>query len=174
MVQLTNSQVRIDASIASSTSQILILAVRNVEVRLWVAVLLGQAKIDNVDLVTAFADAHEEVVGLDVTVNKRLCMNVFDARNELIGKQENSLEGKATIAEVEEILETRSEEIQNHGIVVAFGAEPADEGNTDTASQRLVNTSLVLQLRVLSLDALELDSNLLARDDVGACNGERA
>jgi len=172
VVQLTNSQVGIDASVASSACQILVLTVRNVEVRLWVAVLLGQSEIDDVNLVTTFADAHEEVVRLDVTMDEGLCMDVFDAGDELIGKQENRLESEATVAEVEEILETRAEEIQDHGIVVTFGAKPAHKGNADTTSQRLVNASLVLELRVLSLDAFELDSNLFARDDVGACSGE--
>lgn len=38
--------------------------------RLGVTVLLGQTKVDNVDLVTTLANAHEEVVGLDVTVDE--------------------------------------------------------------------------------------------------------
>lgn len=173
MVQITNSQVRVDAGITSGTGQVFVLAVGNVKVRLWVAVLFGEAKIDDIDLIATFADAHEEVVRLDITVDEGLCMDVFDTGDELISKQENRLESEATIAEVEEILETGAKEVQDHGIIVAFGAEPADEGNADTTGQRLVNASFILKLRVLSLDALELDSNLLARDDVGACNGER-
>ena len=48
-------------------------------------------------------------------------------------------------------------------------AEPAHERNADTAGKRLVDASLILKLRVLSLDTLKLNSNLLARDDVCAC-----
>jgi len=44
-----------------------------------VAVFFGEAKVDYVYLVAAFADAHEEVVGFDVAVDERLCMDVLDA-----------------------------------------------------------------------------------------------
>jgi hypothetical protein len=41
-----------------------------VEVGFGVAVLFGKTKVDDVDLVAAFADAHEEVVGFDVPVDE--------------------------------------------------------------------------------------------------------
>ena len=90
---------------------------------------------------------------------------------ELISQQEDGLEGEFAVAEVEEVLEGRSEQVENHGVVVALGAEPSDEGNADTAGKRLVDTSLIFELRVLGLDRLKLDGNLLAGDDVGACGG---
>ena len=60
------------------------------------------------------------------------------------------------------------EKVKDHGIVVALSAEPANEGNANAAGKRLVDTSLILELRVLGLDALKLDGDLLAGDDVGA------
>lgn len=60
----------IDGSVTSSTSQILVLSVRNVEVGLRIPVLLGQTEINYVDLVTALANAHEEVVRLDIAVDE--------------------------------------------------------------------------------------------------------
>ena len=71
----------VDAGITGSTSQVLVLSVWDVEVGLGIAVLLGQTEIDNVDLVAALANAHEEVVRLDVTVNEVAGVNIFDARN---------------------------------------------------------------------------------------------
>lgn len=58
---------------------------------------------------------------------------------ELIGKEKDGLEAEFAVAEVEEILERWPEEIDNHRIVVAFSTEPTDKGNTDTASQGLVD-----------------------------------
>jgi len=52
---------------------------------LWVAVLLGKSEIDDVDLVSALAHAHEEIVGLDISVDEIAGMDVLDSRDELVG-----------------------------------------------------------------------------------------
>lgn len=158
----------VDGGVTGSASQVLVLSVRNVEVRLGVAVLLGQTKVNDIDLVATLADAHQEVVRLDVTVDERFGVDVLDARDELVGQQEDGLERELAVAEVEEILQTGAEKVKNHGIVVALGTEPANEGNAHTAGEGFVDTGLVLELGVLGLDALKLDGNLFAGDDVGA------
>jgi hypothetical protein len=158
----------VDGGITSSTSQVLVLPIRNVEVGLRVTVLLGQAEIDDIDLVTALADTHEEVVRLDITVDEGLGVDVLDAGDELIGQQKNGLQGELAVAEVEKILQAGSEEIKNHGIVVALGTKPADKWDTDTTGERLVDTGLIFELGVLSLNRLKLDGNLFTRDDVGS------
>jgi hypothetical protein len=161
--------VGVDGSVTGSTSQVLVLSVWDVEVCLRITVLLGQTEIDHVDLVATLANAHEEVVRLDITVDERLGVDVLDAGDELIGEQEDGLERELAVAEVEEILQGRAEQIEDHGVVVALSTKPAHEGDTDTAGEGLVDASLILKLRVLSLDTLKLDSNLLARNDVSAC-----
>ena len=165
---LTDAQVGVDRSITGSAGQVLVLSVWNMEVCLWVTVLLGQTEINDIDLVTTLSDAHQEVVWLDITVNKGLGVDVLDARDELVGEQQNGLQGELAVAEVEEILKGWAEEIQDHSIVVALSSKPANEWNSDSASQRLVDASLILQLWMLGLDALELNSDLLTRDDVGS------
>lgn len=82
----------VDGSVTSSTSQVLVLSVRDVEVGLGITVLLGQTEINHVDLVATLADAHEEVVRLDVTVDEGLGVDVLDAGDELIGEQEDGLQ----------------------------------------------------------------------------------
>ena len=161
----------VDGGVTSGTSQVLVLSVRDVEVGLGVPVLLGETKVDHVDLVAPLANTHEEVVGLDVAVDEALGVDVLDAADELVGEQEDSLEGEFAVAEVEQILEGRAEKVEDHGVVVTLGAEPSDERNADAASKRLVDAGLILELRVLGLDRLKLDGNLLAGDDVGACGG---
>ena len=169
---LLNTQVGVDTGVASGTGQVLVLTVRDVEVSLGVTVLFGQAKVDNVDLVSTLADTHEEVIGLNVTVDEGLGVDVLDAGDKLVGQEEDGLQRELAVAEVEEILERRAEEIEDHGVVVTLGAEPADQGNTDTAGKRLVDAGLIFELRVLGLDAFKLDGNLLTRDDVSACRKE--
>ena len=142
----------VDGGITSSTSQVLVLPIRNVEVGLRVTVLLGQTEIDDIDLIAALADAHEEVVRLDITVDEGFGVDVLDAGDKLVGQQKNGLQGELAVAEVEEILQAGSEEIKNHGIVVALGAEPADKWDADTTGERLVDTGLIFELWMLGLD----------------------
>ena len=168
MVLHTDTQVSVDRSVPSGTRQVLVLTVWDVEVGLWVSVLLGQTKVDNVDLVASLANAHQEVIWLDIAVDEGLCVDVFDTRDELIGQKEDSLEGKLAVAEVEKIFERWAEKVENHGVVITLCAEPADKGNTDTAGKRLVDTCLIFELRVFGLDALKLDGNFFTRNDVGA------
>lgn len=136
------------------------------EVGLWVAVLLGQTEIDNVDLVSTLSNAHEEVVGLDITVNEALGVDVLDAGDELVGQQKNGLQREFTVAEVEKIFQTGSKQIENHSVVITLGTEPAYEWDPNTTSEGLVDTGLIFELWVLGLHRLKLDSNLFSRDDV--------
>jgi hypothetical protein len=158
----------IDRSVTSSSGQILVLTVWDVEVSLGVAVLLGQTEINDIDLVTTLTNAHQEIVWLDVTVDEGFGVDVLDTGNELICEEQDGLQGELAVAEVEKILQTGTKKIKDHCIVVTLGPEPADKRNSDASSERLVDTSLILKLRVFGLDALELDSDLLARDDVGS------
>lgn len=60
----------INTSITSRTSQVLVLTVRNVEVSFWITIFLSEAKINHVDLISTFADTHQEIIWLDVTMDK--------------------------------------------------------------------------------------------------------
>ena len=97
----TDTKMGIDAGIASGTRQVLVLTIRNMEVGLGVTVFLGKTKIDDVDLITTLADTHQEIIGLDITVDEGLGVNVLDSRDELIGEQQNGLEGEFAVAKVE-------------------------------------------------------------------------
>lgn len=69
----------IDASIASSAGQILVFAIRDMKVSLWVTILLGQTEVDDIDLIASLPNAHEKVVWLDVAMDEGLCVYVLDA-----------------------------------------------------------------------------------------------
>ena len=59
--------------------------------------------------------------------------------HQLISQKEDSLQAELAVAEVKEVFERGTEEIDDHGIVVALGPEPTDEGDTDTTSEGLVD-----------------------------------
>ena len=71
---------------------------------------------------------------------------------QLISEEQDSLEAELAVAEVEKILERGTEEIDDHGVVVALGAEPTDEGHANTTSERLVDLGFILELGVFGLD----------------------
>lgn len=69
---LLDAEVSVDGRIAGGSCEVFVLTVRNVNVVLRVAVLLGEPKIDDVNLVGALAQAHEEVVRFDVAMDETL------------------------------------------------------------------------------------------------------
>ena len=95
-------------------------------------------------LVAMSADAHEKVVRLDIAMYKVLHVNVLDSANHLIGQhqyclQREPVEARYMIpkagrkehqhapsrAEIEEILQRRTEQVHNEDIVLAFRTVPS-------------------------------------------------
>jgi hypothetical protein len=60
----------VDGGIAGGSSQVLVFSVGDMEMGLGISVLLRETKVNDVDLVTALADTHQEVVGLDITMDE--------------------------------------------------------------------------------------------------------
>ena len=89
-------------------------------------------------------------------------MDILDPRDQLICQEKNGLQGEPAIAEVEEILQGGAKQVQNHGIILTLGADPTDERDTYTTSNRPVHAGLVFQLRVPRLDGLEFEGKFLA------------
>ena len=104
----------VDTGITGSTRNALVLMVEIVEVSLGVTVFLGETKIHHIDLVATFADAQQEVVGLDITVNNLLRVDVLNAGDELIGKEQDSLEREPATAKDEHVLQTGTQEVDHH------------------------------------------------------------
>jgi hypothetical protein len=76
---LTNAQVGVDRGIAGSAGQVLVFPVGNMLVCAGIAVLLGQAEVNDVHQVAFLPQAHEEVVGLHIPVDEVLGVYVLDA-----------------------------------------------------------------------------------------------
>ena len=167
--RLLHAKVRVDTSITSGTGQVLVLSVGNVEMGLGITILLGQTKVDDVDLIASLANAHQEVIRFDITMDERLGMDILDAGNELIGEQEDSLQGEFAVAEIEQVLEAGSEKVQDHGIVITLGSKPTDKGNADAAGEGLVDTCFIFELWMFGFDTFKLDGDLLTRDDISSC-----
>lgn len=48
----------VDASVSCCTRQILIFSVRNMQMRPWITIFLGETEINNIDLIAAFSNTH--------------------------------------------------------------------------------------------------------------------
>jgi hypothetical protein len=75
---LFDAQMGVDGCVPRRSGQVLIFPVRDVKMGFRVPEFLRETEIDDVDLITTFADSHEEVVGLDVPVNEVSRMDVLD------------------------------------------------------------------------------------------------
>jgi hypothetical protein len=81
----------VNGGVSGGSCKVLVLSVRNVKMSLRVTIFFGETKVNNVNLVSPFSNAHQKVIRLDISVNKRLGMDVLDARNLMhtlaIGRQ---------------------------------------------------------------------------------------
>lgn len=76
---LTDPQMCVDGGVAGGARQVLVLAVGDVLVCASIAILLSKAKVDNVDQVALFAQSHQEIIRLHISVNEVLGVNVLNA-----------------------------------------------------------------------------------------------
>ena len=95
-----------------------------------------------------------------------LCTNGWIVTYQLISEQEDRLEREFAVAKVEEVLKGWTKQIDDHCVVVTFGAEPPNEGDANATSEGLVDLGLILKLRMLGLHRLEFDGDLFTRDYV--------
>lgn len=108
--RLLAPQVGVDAHVASRARERLSLAVRNMLLRLGISVLLGHAKVNNMNNIGGLGAraANDEVVGLNITVDEVSLVYRLDARQHLLCHHYNRLDGETAATDVEEILEGRS------------------------------------------------------------------
>jgi hypothetical protein len=103
-------------------------------------------------------------------MNEILRVAVLDARKHLLSKHKDSFETELSRTKIEQILETGTEEIKNHYVVITFCAVPSHARNADriSALQNSEYLGLVKELRVLALDTFEFYCNFLVGLNVGS------
>ena len=60
-----------------------------------------------------------------------LGVNVLYPRDELIGEEQDRFQAESPRAEVEEILETRTQQLHDHHVEIALGSAPFDGRNSN-------------------------------------------
>lgn len=89
-----------------------------------VFVALGETVVDHVDVVLAFSDADEIVVGLDIPMKKAARVDVLYPLDQLVCEHEHGVQAELAMAIVEQIFKTGSEKVHHECRVVAFFAAP--------------------------------------------------
>ena len=76
--RLLNAEMSVDGCVSGRPGEVLVFPVRNVLMCAIITKLFGQSKIDGIDEVALFAEAHQEVVGFYITMNEVLSMYELD------------------------------------------------------------------------------------------------
>lgn len=93
-------------------------------------VLLGQAEINQEDLVHSFASADQEIIRLDVSMEELPGMDVLNGGEHLGGEHEGGLESEFAVGHVEEVFQGRAHEVHDHDVVVTLVGTEVDLGDT--------------------------------------------
>ena len=104
----------------------------------------------------AFAQPNEEIVRFDISMDEGFGVDVFETAEELISEHEDCFELEAAAAVVEEVFEGWTEEVEDHYVVVAFDAVPADIGDAhcDILHFRLMGVCLCMCMWDISFDVI--------------------
>jgi hypothetical protein len=129
---LLNPQVCIYTSIPCSTSQILILAVRNMLMCLRITVLLTKTVINYENNIRFPPQPNQVIVRFDITMDVTLWMHELNTLNHLISNHNHSLQREFPVAQVEQIFNTRTKKIDHHHIAPRFLTPPVQHWDTNT------------------------------------------
>jgi len=165
---LFDAQMCVNTGITRGTCQTLALPVWDVLLCFGVAILFRETEVDDVHLVGPLTEADQEIVGLDIAVDEILGMHILHAINHLICQHKNGFQTELAIAEAEEVLQGRPQEVDHHDIVVALDSIPMHIWDAYTSGEDLVKLRLIQELGMSGLDGLQLDGHLLSRLHVRA------
>lgn len=132
-----------------------------------IAKLLCQAEVNSIKYISLLANSHEEIIWLNIAMEKAFGMDVLDSRDGLVGDKEDSLERETSVAIVQQILEGWAKKIVDQRIVVALLPKPQDSRYSNTPRHSFICLRFGLEDARALLDMHELYRNLLVRLDVG-------
>jgi hypothetical protein len=84
----------------------------------------------------------------------------------LVCQNQDRLQVKLAVEAIKEIFKGRAKTFKDHGVVIAFCSKPVNGWDTDATYEAFIDLVFVVKLRVLRIDRLELDSNVLFRNNI--------
>lgn len=129
-------------------------------------ILDGQSQVNDVDLVLLSPDPHHDVHGLDVPVNVRLVVEIFNSSDDLIGEKEDRSEGELSMLGVEDVLEGGTKQVKDQAIGAALGAKHSHRRKAVTPQEGRVDLGLVAEQRPSDVRGLAFDGDFFPGVDV--------
>jgi hypothetical protein len=125
--------------------------------RALIAVLPRKAEINHEHLAGSWANAHDEILWLDIAVDEIFFVHVFEARQHLIGQHQDRLQRQPTVAFHKQILERFPKEVDDQNVVDALATMPEKSRDSNTALENLINFRFIDQLGRFGPDGLQFD-----------------
>jgi hypothetical protein len=94
--------------------------------------------------VLMFAFPYQEVVGLDVPVQKALLVDVLNTLQHLNGYHQHSFQGEFATTVDEQLLERRSKQVHDEHVAAMFGYKFMNAWNANRAVEDSVQFRLVI------------------------------
>lgn len=126
----------------------------------------GEAQIRHINQIPLLPHTHQEILRLDVSMNDALGMDIFETVKELVDEHQHSLERDFATAEVEKVFQTRPQKIKNHSIILTLRLISVDSWNTDTTGKEPIGISFAFQQGGIDKHMFEFDSDIFAGIDV--------
>jgi len=99
------------------------------KVRPGIAILFGEPKVDYIELVGLLTESDEEVLRLDIKVDEVLAVNVFEQGNHLLSYHQHCFQGKFLFAELEQVFQGRTKDVDHHHLMRVLFSKPVDSRN---------------------------------------------
>lgn len=135
-------------SVSRCSSEILTILIRNMLSCPGLSVSLGEPKVNDVHIMLFLANADEEVVRLDVSVQEVSGVHVLDSLDHLVSQHEDGLQRELPFAVIEQVLQRGPQKVDYHHVVVPFYSKPMHIGDAYSSLQNTVEFGLIEQLRV--------------------------
>ena len=113
--------------------------IRDVRALVGIAVLLGKAEVDDIHNIGAVLNSNDEVVRLDVAVDEVPVVDELETSEKLDAQHHRRLHSELPSTVVEEILQTRTQEIHHDNGVVTDRCLDIDLGNSHPTFQNGVH-----------------------------------
>lgn len=107
-------------------------------------------------------DAYQEVVGLDIPMQKSILVHKFNPLQHLYRQHQHCFQGEFAPAVLEQVFQAGPQQVNGHDIVVTLEAKVMDFGQADCAVEYFVQFGLIIKLRKFRLTRFQLYSDLVA------------
>jgi len=103
-----------------------------------VSIFLCQPKVNQINRTFPLSNTYEEIIRLDITVNKVVAVEKLETLDQLVSKHEDSLKAKSPAAKVEQIFEAGAQQLQDKHVVVTLFAIPKHTRDSNTHAGALI------------------------------------